>query len=214
MSLIYRDRFHPAERRQLQTVIEAGGLQMCDELALFEPEQLRPLALLSLLLFFVGGLFFIALCVLAYTWHAGVISLKLSFWGVLAWIGINLVAYLIILPIHELLHGLVFFAFGGRPYFGARLPLALYCGARNQLFRRNAYLLVGLAPLVVITVLGIVFTCLAPVAASYILLATVGNVSGAAGDILVAWRLRHLSPHVLVEDTDTGYRAWNIVNRM
>jgi hypothetical protein len=69
---------------------------------------------------------------------------------------------------------------------------------------------VGLAPLVVITIAGIVLTLLAPVAASYVLFATVGNVSGAAGDIWVVARLLRQPRHVLVEDTQIGYRVWEI----
>jgi hypothetical protein len=92
------------------------------------------------------------------------------------------------------------------------LPLALYCGAKNQLFCRDQYLVVGLAPLVVITLAGIVFTLLAPGAASYTLFATIGNVSGAAGDLMVALRLLRQSPQVLIEDTETGYRSWEVLS--
>ena len=87
---------------------------------------------------------------------------------------------------------------------------ALYCGAKEQLFRRNQYLVVGLAPLVVITLAGIVFTLLAPVLASYTLFVTVGNVSGAAGDVWSAQRLARLPATALVEDTEAGYRAWEL----
>src|SRR5437899_8245356 len=112
--------------------------------------------------------------------------------------------------LHEGLHALAFLFWGGKPYFGAKLPVALYCGAKNQLFRRNQYLVVGLAPLVVITLAGIILTLLSPVLASYTLLATAGNISGAAGDVWGTRELLKQSDEVLVEDTDIGFRVWKI----
>ena len=55
-------------------------------------------------------------------------------------------------------------------------------GAKGQLFQRNQYLVVGLAPLVVITLAGISFTLASPALASYTIFATAGNISGSAGD--------------------------------
>jgi len=114
------------------------------------------------------------------------------------------------LPLHEGIHGLAFAFWGGKPFFGAKLPVALYCGAKNQLFRRNHYLMVGLAPLVVITLAGIVLTILVPGLAAYTLFGTIGNVSGAAGDVWGTRKILRQPKHVLVEDTETGYRVWEI----
>src|SRR5215471_11863559 len=154
MPLTLIDRFHPHLRRELQTAIDAGQIRKCDEIALLEPEHLLPLARLSLLLLVVGGMFFGGLNFVAFMWqtHAG--SGQIGSWGLIAWIVINIISYLVILPIHELLHGAAFTFWGGKPYYGARLPFVLYCGAKNQLFRRNQYLVVGLAPLVIITLVG------------------------------------------------------------
>jgi hypothetical protein len=128
----------------------------------------------------------------------------------LLWIGINIIGYVLILPIHELIHAGAFALWGGKPYFGAKLPYALYCGAKNQLFRRNQYFVVGLAPLVVITLAGIIFTFFSPALASFTLFATIGNVSGAAGDVWVVRRLSRRPRSILVEDTEAGYRAWEL----
>ncbi len=213
MSLILADRFHPRLRREQQAAIDAGQIHKRDEVELLAPEQFRPLILYSLLLLFVGGIFFVALTIASLIWHLRTNTFTLyvtSIWPVLLWAGINIISYIVILPVHEIIHALAFMLWGGRPHFGAKLPMVLYCGAREQLFRRNQYLVVGLAPLVVITIAGIVLTLLAPVAASYVLFATVGNVSGAAGDIWVVARLLRQPRHVLVEDTQIGYRVWEI----
>jgi hypothetical protein len=212
MPLTLIDRFHPDLRREQQTAIDAGQLHKLDEIALLEPVQLRPLALLSLLMLVAGGIFFGILNIAAYLWQTYATSGRIGGWALITWIVINIASYLLILPLHEALHAAAFSFWGGKPYFGTKLPFALYCGAKNQLFRRNQYLVVGLAPLVVITLAGIIFTLLSPVLASYTIFATVGNISGAAGDVWVVVRLLRQPEATLVEDTETGYRAWEIAS--
>ena len=210
MALTLMDRFHPRLRRDQQAEIDAGRVRLRDELELLGPEQLRPLAQFSLLLLVIGGLFFVVLNFAAYYWQKHTLSLHITGWGLLLWFAINVVGYIVILPIHELIHWVAFAFWGGHPYLGAKLPLALYCGAKNQLFRRNQYLVVGLAPLVVITLAGVVFTLLSPSLASYTIFATVGNFSGAAGDVWAARRIVQEPPSVLLEDTQTGYKVWEL----
>jgi hypothetical protein len=213
VTLTLVDRFHPRLRREQQTAIDAGLLHKRDEVELLAPEHMRPLALFSLLLLIVGGIFFVALTIASFIWHLHTNSFTLrltSIWPVVLWGVVNIISYIVILPIHEIIHALAFLLWGGSPHFGARLPMALYCGARQQLFRRNQYLVIGLAPLVVITIAGIILTLLAPVAAAYVLFATIGNVSGSAGDIWVVARLLRQPRHMLVEDTQIGYQVWEL----
>lgn len=212
MALTIVDRFHPQQRGTWQSAVDQGCLQQVDELALFEQEQMLPLARFSLQLFVLSGIFFIVLNLLAYTWRTGQHGVSLTWGQVLLWLLINVVAYFAILPVHELLHGVAFAFWGGRPYYGARLPVALYCSARQQLFPRNYYLVVGLAPLIVITLAGIIWTLLAPALSAYVLLAVIGNAAGAAGDLWVARRLQTLPGKVFVEDLETGYRAWEVTD--
>src|SRR5437588_3856550 len=184
MASLVIDRYHPRLRRELQSAVDAGHIQQCRELALLEPEQLRPLALLSLQLLVIGIVSFVALDLISYFWQAHVLFKGLTWGGVALWLGISIIGYFIILPIHEAIHGLTILFWGGRPHFGSKLPLALFCGAREQMFRRNQYIVVAMAPLVVISVAGIILTLLAPSLATYALFAIAGNISGAAGDLL------------------------------
>ncbi len=46
----------------------------------------------------------------------------------------------------------------------------------------------------------------------FVLFASAGNVSGAAGDLWAIRRLRALPASVLVEDLETGYRAWEVTS--
>lgn len=210
MALLLIDRYHAQLRRKQQALIDADQLQKLDELALLEPEQLRPLAQLSIAMLGIGVIFFVLLNQAAYSWQTHTFLPHVTIGGILIWLGINIMSYVLILPIHEIIHGLAFAFWGGKPHFGAKLPFALYCGAKQQLFRRNHYLIIGLAPLVVITLAGILFTLLAPGLAVYTLLATAGNISGAAGDVLVAQRVLRLPQDALIEDTETGYTAWEV----
>lgn len=210
MALLIVDRYHPRLRHELQSAVDAGHIQKCGELALLEPEQLRPLALLSLVLLVVGIFFFVALDLISCFWQGHVFFQGVTWQEVAVWLGINIIGYFIILPIHEAIHGLTILFWGGRPHFGAKLPLALFCGARQQIFRRNQYIVIAMAPLVVISVAGMILTLLMPGLATYALFAIAGNISGAAGDLVVVWQLYHLPRHILVEDTETGYRTWEV----
>ena len=206
MALTLVDRFQPRLRAEQQAAIDAGHIRKVEELALLEQEQLLPLARLSLQLLLVGAVFFGLLnygaFVLRYhTFHPGITG-----GGLLLWLVISVVGYILMLPLHEALHGAAFLLWGGKPYFGAKLPYALYCGAKDQLFRRNQYLVVGLAPLVA----GIVVTFVAPTVAAFTLAVTVGNVSGAAGDVWSVARMLRLPATTLVEDTESGYRVWEV----
>ena len=212
MSLTLIDRFHPGLTREQQVKIDAGKVRKIDEIELLESQQLQPLAQLSIVLLGIGLIFFVVLNLGAYIWQYHVLIGPLSFPGVVLWIVSNILAYIVVLPLHEAIHGLAFLLWGGRPYFGTKLPFALYCGARDQLFRRNQYLVVGLAPLVVLTLAAIVLTLVVPGLASYVLFGTVGNFSGAAGDVWVARRLWRQPAHILVEDTQAGYIAWEVAD--
>jgi|GEM_PF-581270 hypothetical protein len=210
MSLTLIDRFHSQLRVEQQKAIDAGQVRVVEEMALLEPEQLQPLAVFSLQLLILSGLFFIALNYASYYAQTHTFGLRLTLGGVLLWLVINIVGYVVILPLHELVHAAAFLSWGGKPYFGVKAPYALFCGAKNQVFRRNQYLVIGLAPLVVITLAAIIFTLFSPVLASYTLFASIGNFSGAAGDIWSVQRMLRWPASVLIEDTEDGYRIWQL----
>lgn len=212
MSMTIIDRFHPQRRAAWQTAADSGYLRQIDKLELLAAEQLRPLAIWSLQLLVLGGIFFTILNLFAYMWRTGQHSASLSGGQIVFWLLINSISYVLVLPLHELLHGIAFTFWGGRPYYGTKLPLALYCSAKEQVFPRNYYLVIGLAPLVIITLAGLVITLLAPTFSPYILFAIVGNISGAAGDLWVVRRLLRLPPSALIEDMETGYHAWIVTS--
>lgn len=119
----------------------------------------------------------------------------------------NAASYAAILPVHEGVHALVILALGGRPHFGLKLPLAAYCTAPEQVFTRNGYLTVLLAPLVALSAVGAAVTWIAPDVGACLLLALAGNVAGAVADLSAAARVRRLPGDALVLDTEDGYLA-------
>ncbi|HKT39048.1 MAG TPA: DUF3267 domain-containing protein [Ktedonobacterales bacterium] len=200
-----------ALRARYEAAIRAGRLSVIARIELLAPERIQHLARQSLTLLAGSALGFLALDTLARAvQHVPPLGAGASLAGVAALIGANILAYIAVLPIHEALHAAIILALGGRPTFGLQLPFAAYCTASYQLFTRNGYIAVALAPLVILTAAGIVLTWFAPNLALYLLLGFTGNVAGAVGDLAAVAALRRLASDTLIEDTATGFIAYAI----
>jgi hypothetical protein len=199
-------------RAEIAAELAAGRARRVAAVELLAPENLSGLARLSLALLLAGGAGFGVLEWAAAAAH-GMSGLP-GIGGVGARVGEliagNVVLYAAILPVHEAVHAAVILALGGRPRFGLKLPLALYCTAPGQLFTRGGYTAIALAPLVVLSLAGGAATWLDPGLGAYLLLALAGNVSGAAGDLVAARDMRTLPRGALVADTSSGYEAYVI----
>jgi hypothetical protein len=100
-------------------------------------------------------------------------------------------AIALVVIVHEAVHGLCFWLVtSARPAFGLRIPYA-YAAAPNWYIPRDQYLLIGLAPLVLITLAGLALLLIVPSAAVPVLaLMIVFNAAGAIGDLIaVVWLL-------------------------
>lgn len=116
------------------------------------------------------------------------------------------VTLILVIPIHEFAHGVFFWWFAGRrPTVGVK-GLYVYVAAPPQVyFPRDQYLLVGIAPLVLMTFIGLLLMLIVPVSAVPILsLFIIFNAAGAAGDLVMAVRLLSYAPDSLMQDSDTG----------
>ncbi len=75
---------------------------------------------------------------------------------------VSLVLVILLLSVHELCHGLAFQLFGVRPRYGINLRKGVaYASAADHYLTRDAYLIVAMAPLVLIsigTVIGMALT--------------------------------------------------------
>jgi hypothetical protein len=118
---------------------------------------------------------------------------------------------LIVLPVHELLHGLTITYFGHPATYGMKLSKGvLYATSENALFRRNdEYIAVALAPLGVITLAAMALMLIVPQGlAYYIALAAVLNAGGAVGDLWSVALLLRYPTSVLVRDEADGFRVY------
>jgi hypothetical protein len=203
-------------RTRLEEATRSGRLRQIARTDLLAPEALPRLAGQSLLLLLASGAAFGVLDAIARAAGQGGSLLP----GVSPQaraaiiVGANIAAYIAILPIHEAVHAAVILALGGRPTFGLKLPLAAYTTAPGQLFTRDGYRVIALAPLVALTAAGVVLTLLTPNLGILLLLGFAGNVAGAVGDLAAAGQLRALPKSALIEDTATGFVAYEAAQPM
>jgi hypothetical protein len=200
----------PVERSRLDAAAAGGTLNRVGAVDLLHPNQLPELARASLRLFVAAGAGFLAIDLIARRVHgtgpllgAGSLAPHL-----LILIVANLVGYVVMIVLHELVHAAAIVTLGGRPRFGLKLPFAAYCTAPGQLFTPVGYAFIALTPLVTLTVAGVLITWYLPDLGALLWLAIVGNVSGAAGDLEAVAQLRQMPEARLIADTETGFIAY------
>lgn len=117
-----------------------------------------------------------------------------------------IVAFVLVMPVHELVHGIFYCRFTGkRPSFRIK-GLYLYTAAPSEVyFPRNQYLVVGITPLVLLTLVGLLLMIIVPVVVVPILILFIAfNAAGAAGDLLMFAWLWPYSPDTLMQDNGTS----------
>lgn len=117
----------------------------------------------------------------------------------------------VLILVHEALHGLAFWLCGGKPSFGMRWKyLAAYTTCREQLFTIRQFIIVVLAPQALTLVLLV--TALAGWAWAGLLWAfAVVNIVGGVWDFyIVVWLVLKRQYHgFLAEDTKTGLKIYS-----
>lgn len=181
------------------------GYREVEHLILLQPGRTLLLNLMALLP--LGA----ALLLLA-AWWPVVLRLRGAFPGGLivpSWIGI-IAALVIVLPLHEWIHGQAIRWAGHRPRYGMMLSKgALYATSDNALFPRGAFLVIALAPLVVITLAGMALVLVLPDNLGYyVALAVVFNAGSAIGDIWMAAAVWRCPSSALVRDEADSIRIY------
>lgn len=201
-----------AGRQRAMTALQRGNLRSVAQTDLLAPARLPALARDSLSLLVAGGAFFAIVNIISWDIHhvAALPGPDSTIVRLFLLVVANLIAYTVMLPLHEAIHAVAILLLGGRPTFGLRLPLAAYCTAPGQVFTRKGYTVVALAPLVVLTVVGVVITILWPQWATWLWFAFAGNISGAVGDLATASEVRRLPSGALIADNEAGYTAYVI----
>lgn len=113
------------------------------------------------------------------------------------------------ISLHELAHGAFFWWFAKHPPQFGLGPGYAYAAMPGWYFPKRQYLVVGLAPLVGLTALGLVFvpflpdSLLAPFFWGMVL-----NAGGAIGDIYICLRIAREAQDVWVKDLGDGFEVY------
>jgi len=127
-------------------------------------------------------------------------SVHITFVGVVIAI---LILSLIMPFVHEAIHGLFALLFGARPSFGVGAGFA-YTTFRKPV-RPIPYLIIGLAPVVIITFAGVAMLAATSFYPGQTLVFLVGNGAGAFGDLWVSRKVVELPRNCLITDLADGY---------
>jgi hypothetical protein len=135
-----------------------------------------------------------------------------GFWGLIStfsgWGLIAILALIIIMLVfHELIHGLFFWLFTReKPKFALRSGYA-FAAAPNWYLPKYKYVIVGLSPLIVISIICIALASFVPpTIVPYPLFVATFNAAGALGDmIVVAWILKQSSAILVKDQGDKFY---------
>lgn len=168
------------------------------------PRRALLLQVLSIPLFVLSVLVFFGLAV-----SLGKLPSRLTFG--LGEIVVIVIAILLTIVLHELTHGIAMQRFGATPRYGVLWVQAMfYATAPGYAFRRNDYIQIALAPLIVLSVLGVLGMWLASgtfwVAAFAI--GAVINASGAIGDLWVTSIVLRYPDIAYVMDEKDGIRVF------
>lgn len=115
-----------------------------------------------------------------------------------------------VLGLHECVHALVVALVGHKPKFGAKLDKGvLYVTTDEGLFRRGEFIVVALAPLVVLSLLALALIYALPDPVGYwIGIAGLVNAGGAIGDLWMARVALRYPAELLVKDEADGIRLY------
>ena len=140
-------------------------------------------------------------------WHPEIVSFKLG----LVEMGAALVAVVLTIVLHELTHGLAIRAYGARPRYGVMWQeLMFYATADGYAFRRNAYLVIALAPLVGLSLMGLALLIL-PLPGwlmGTIVFCAALNFGSAIGDLWLVRVALGYPPVAYVVDEQDGMRVF------
>jgi hypothetical protein len=155
---------------------------------------------LNIVAFFVAVLSFFLLSSFAALVRPGLTNTSgtITAGGVAGLVGL----VVMLLTIHELIHGFFFWVFTrSRPVFALRLFYA-YAGAPAWYIPTRQFAFVAVGPLVIIGAVGLLLMLLVPESWVLALVFVVAfNTGGSMGDLLVLTRLFKLSPTSLANDT-------------
>ena len=163
------------------------------------------LTVASLVLFFVFGGMFTVLASVISPALASRGSIVITLPTLLLALVVVSVLTLFVLVVHEFIHGLFFWLFTrSKPKYGFKGVYA-YAAAPDWYIPRNQFLVIGLAPLVILTLVGLVLLrFLPPLGVFMVVLGMTMNAAGAVGDIFIVGLSLRKPASCLFRDFGTG----------
>ena len=171
---------------------ELGKLEMTKEVVV-------TLIGMGTLALFAFGFFFTSL----YTLFTGNVGFNFTSGTIL----ISVALFVGTMVLHELIHGVFMSKYGGKPSYGAGIAyfiLPYLYATTKTVFTRNQFIVIAIAPLVVISLVGIGIMAAFPSIAHWMFIPFVVNASGAVGDMWVTRNVLRYPKHVMLEDRKTG----------
>lgn len=131
-------------------------------------------------------------------------------WENIPWLLAVIVVIILMIGLHEWIHGLAIRWVGYKPRYGINLAKGVFFATTdNGLFWRDQFIFVALAPLVVITLVGMALMIFMPDSlAYYIGLIVVMNAAGAVGDLWMAAVVWRYPTNTLVGDEADSIRIY------
>lgn len=114
-----------------------------------------------------------------------------------------LIALVLVPVLHEAVHGGAALLVGARPSYGIG-PGFAYTTFREPL-RKWPYLTVGLAPLIILSLLCVLLAARWESLAGLLLFFAVVNAAGAIGDLWMSWRILRQPPNAIFYDLADGF---------
>jgi Putative zincin peptidase len=132
------------------------------------------------------------------------------FWENVPWLLAVILVIVLMIGLHEWIHGLAIRWMGYKPRYGINLAKGVFFATTdNGLFWRNQFLVVALAPLVVITIAGMILMIFTPDSLGYYVgLIVVMNAAGAIGDLWMAAVVWRYPDDTLVRDEADSIRIY------
>ena len=116
---------------------------------------------------------------------------------------------LVLLPVHEWIHGLAMRRFGASPSYGAMMLYGMvpcfYCTSPGHRFTRSQFAVVSAAPLLAISLVGGLCVALVPYG-GWLVLPLGFHLGGCVGDLWFLGIIAIQPRGTLLEDTMTGVR--------
>ena len=116
-----------------------------------------------------------------------------------------LLIILLVMVLHEAVHGIFFWLFSrNKPVFGFKSGYA-YAAMPDWYFPRSQYMIIGMAPFILLDGFGVVLLAVVPVNALWmVLVALLMNSSGAVADLaVVTWLLAKPATTIALDKADT-----------